>query len=101
MKKLQNYSIELLAEKIAAELEWNPYSAVLNDKEIEFKEGIAFITGEFTAFRDNISEAPFDGEIESIEALLDEVVLSFEENESYNLTFRELLKLEKLIEKQF
>lgn len=101
MKKCNsNYSIEALAEMLAAS-EFEENTINLKDDEIEFDDSIAFVSGSIYGIKDRISQPPYDNAIVEIICIFDEVVLSYENEETKALSYDELKELETLTEKRF
>lgn len=78
------YSFQTLANRIAAQFNWEANGFKLNDKEFEFDDRICFVTGILD-----------DGE-----AVLSDVVESMENECTSEFTDEELRKLETLINEQ-
>ena len=101
MKKCNsNYSIEALAEMLAdSEFEENTIN--FKDEEIEFNDSIAFISGSIYGIKDRISQPPYDNAIVEIICIFDDVIISYENQETKSLKSDELKELETLTEKRF
>ena len=95
-----NYSIESLASMLS-ESEFDDLSIHLKDKEIEFNDSIVFVSGSIYGIRDRISQPPYDNAIVEIICIFDDVIISYENQETKSLSYDELKELEKLTEKYF
>lgn len=95
-----NYSIESLASMLS-ESEFHDLSIHLKDKEIEFNDAIAFVSGSIYGIKDRISQPPYDSAIVEIICIFDDVIISYENQETKSLKSDDLKQLETLTEKYF
>ena len=101
MKKCNsNYSIEALAEMLAAS-EFEENTINFKDEEIEFDDSIVFVSGSIFGIRDRKLQPPYDNSITEIVCIFEEVIISYENQETKALSYDELKELETLTEKQF
>lgn len=101
MKKCDtNYELSELAA-ILAGFEFEDININLKDEEIEFNDSIAFVSGSIYGIRDRISKPPYDNAITEIVCIFDNVIVSYENQETKSLSYDELKELETLTEKRF
>lgn len=101
MKKCNsNYSISSLAEMLAAS-EFEENTINFKDEEIEFDDSIVFVSGSIYGIRDRKLQPPYDNAITEIVCIFDNVIVSYENQETKSLSYDELKQLEKLTEKRF
>ena len=101
MKKCDsNYELSELAAILAC-FEFEDINIHLKDEEIEFNDSIAFVSGSIYGIKDRISQPPYDSAIVEIVCIFDNVVISYENQETKSLKSEELKQLETLTEKYF
>lgn len=101
MKKCDtNYELSELAA-ILAGFEFEDININLKDEEIEFNDSIVFVSGSIYGIKDRISQPPYDDAIVEIICIFDDVVISYENQETKSLKSDELKQLETLTEKRF